>query len=316
VLRQSTAINNALDGLRDGQLRIKSNAWGVGGVVGILVEPTPRTRIGLQYTTPMSMRFDDVVEEVAGAGRSIQFLRLVIGAIVDVPVGSQVDLKLTMPQQVMVSAYHEFTDRFALMGNVGWQNWRAFGQPEVTIHGGGAATRELNLEQGYDDTWHVAIGAHYRLTPEWLLTGGFAYDSSAVSDCRRTVAFPVDQQFRYALGVQYVLSKSLTLGAAYTLIYGGTAPVNQTGGRSRARSWATTCRTSSTPSVSTSPGGSSVTGTSGPRGGRPSMSAPKIASPRRFPPRDGRYQKWIRCQNWPPGARTIRRKLEDTTSAR
>ena len=229
-LRQSTALNNVLDGLPDGQLRIKSDAWGVGGVVGILVEPTPRTRIGVQYTAPMSMNFDELVEEVVGAGRSLRFLRLVIGAVVDVPVGSQVDVKLTMPQQVMVSAYHEFTDRFALMGNVGWQDWSAFGQPDVTIHGGGAPRREFTLDQGYDDTWHVAIGAHYRLTPEWLLTGGFAYDSSAVSNSRRTVAFPVDQQFRYALGVQYILSKTLTLGAAYTLIYAGTAPVNQTGG--------------------------------------------------------------------------------------
>ena len=32
------------------------------------------------------------------------------------------------------------------------------------------------------------------------------------------------------MGVQYAFSKTLTLGAAYTLIYAGTAPVNQLGG--------------------------------------------------------------------------------------
>jgi long-chain fatty acid transport protein len=129
----------------------------------------------------------------------------------------------------MVSAYHEFTDKFALMGNAGWQNWSAFGRPDVTIRGGGP-TREFTVDQGYNDTWHVAIGAHYRLTPAWLIMGGFAYDSSAVPDSRRTVAFPVDQQFRYALGVQYAVSKTMTLGAAYTLIDAGSAPVTQTRG--------------------------------------------------------------------------------------
>jgi long-chain fatty acid transport protein len=229
-LRQTTALNNVLDGLPDGQLRIKSHAWGVGGVVGVLVEPTPRTRIGVQYTTPMSMRFDDVIDEVQGAGRSLQFLRLLVGAIADVPVGSQADIELTWPQQVMVSAYHDFTERFALMGNVGWQNWSAFGTPDVTIHGSSAPTRELAVDQGYTDTWHIAIGAHFRLNPEWLLTGGFAYDSSAVSDANRTLAFAVDQQFRYALGAQYALSQTVTLGVAYTLIYAGLAPINQSGG--------------------------------------------------------------------------------------
>ena len=118
----------------------------------------------------------------------------------DIPRGSQADLKLTMPQQVMVSAYHDFTDRFAPMGNVGWQNWSAYGKPDVTIHGGGASTRQLDLDQGYNDTWHIAIGAYYGLAPEWLLTGGFAYDGPAVSNSNRTVSFPMDQQFRYAWG--------------------------------------------------------------------------------------------------------------------
>jgi long-subunit fatty acid transport protein len=51
-----------------------------------------------------------------------------------------------------------------------------------------------------------------------------------VSDADRTLAFPVDRQFRYALGAQYALTKNITLGADFTLIDAGSAPVNQTGG--------------------------------------------------------------------------------------
>lgn len=233
VLGQESAINNINPRLSDGQLKVKSSAFGIGGVVGALVEPTPRTRIGVQYVTPMSMEFDDIIDSVNGVGRGLRFLLDVIGARLNVSAGSQVDLTLTMPQQVMLSAYHEFTDRFALMGNVGWQDWSAFGRPDVTVKGGN--TRAFTVDQGYDDTWHVAIGAHYRLTPVWLLMGGFAYDTSAVSDANRTVAFPVDQQFRYALGVQYAVSKSITLGAMYTLVTLGSAPTDQSGGPLRGR---------------------------------------------------------------------------------
>jgi long-chain fatty acid transport protein len=165
---------------------------------------------------------------VQGAGRSLQILRLIVGAAVDVPVGSQVDLKLTMPQQVMASAYHAFNDRLALMLNFGWQNWSAFGHPSVVISAN--PNQRLSPDQGYNDTFHTAIGVHYQVAPAWLLKAGFAYDTSAVSDANRTLAFPVDRQFRYALGAQYALSKNITVGADFTLIDAGSAPVNQGGG--------------------------------------------------------------------------------------
>ena len=59
---------------------------------------------------------------------------------------------------------------------------------------------------------------------------GFAYDTSPVDESDRTVTLALDRQIRYAGGVQYDLSKSATLGAAYTLISTGDAPLNQDGG--------------------------------------------------------------------------------------
>jgi long-chain fatty acid transport protein len=224
-LGQDTALNNTLDGLPDGTLKVRGNAWGVGGVVGIMVEPSPTTRVGIQYTTPMSFQYNDIIDEVQGAGPSLRFLRLLVGAALDIPVGSQVDLRLTMPQQVMASAYHAFSDRLALMLNFGWQNWSAFGRPSVLISAN--PNQRLSLDQGYQDTFHTALGVHYRLTQDWLLKAGFAYDTSAVSDANRTLAFPVDRQFRYALGAQWALTRNITLGTDFTLIDAGSAPVTQ-----------------------------------------------------------------------------------------
>jgi hypothetical protein len=78
-----------------------------------MLEPTATTCVGVQYTTPMTFQYNDIIDEVRGAGRSLQFFRLLVGAVVDVPVGSQIDLKLTMPQQMMASAYHAFDDQLA-----------------------------------------------------------------------------------------------------------------------------------------------------------------------------------------------------------
>jgi long-chain fatty acid transport protein len=228
VIRHDSAINNVADRLPDGTLKIRDNAFGVGGVVGVMIEPTATTRFGVQYTTPMSFTYDNIIDSVQGLGPGLRTLFIAVGGLLEIPVGSQVDLKLTMPQQVMASVYHQFNDRLALMGNFGWQNWSAFGEPTVTVHGN--PERRFTVDQGYEDTFHTAIGIHYRVAEKWLLVGGFAYDSSAVSDSRRTVAFPVDEQFRYAIGVQWAVSKDITLGAMYTLIDAGSAPVNQSRG--------------------------------------------------------------------------------------
>ena len=174
-----------------------------------MLEPTPTTRVGIQYTTPMTFQYNDIVDEIQGAGPSLQRFRLLVGAVVDVPVGSQIDLRLTMPQQVMASAYHAFNNQLALMLNFGWQNWSAVGRPSGLI--GGNPNQRLSLDQGYNDTFHTAIRVHYQLTSAWLLKADFAYDTSAVSDANRTVAFAVDRQFRYALGTQYAITKNITL---------------------------------------------------------------------------------------------------------
>ena len=44
----------------------------------------------------------------------------------------------------------------------------------------------LAVDRNYKDTWHVAFGAHYRVTDPWLLTAGLAYDSSMMDDEDRT----------------------------------------------------------------------------------------------------------------------------------
>ncbi|MEJ0091146.1 MAG: outer membrane protein transport protein [Limisphaerales bacterium] len=99
------------------------------------------------------------------------------------------NLGLTVPQSVMLGIYQELSAKWAVMADVGWQQWSQFGKADVSVGPGalGGITTQLN----YQDTWHGAIGAEYRLSEDWLLTGGFAYDTSAVSDASRTVTLPM-----------------------------------------------------------------------------------------------------------------------------
>jgi long-chain fatty acid transport protein len=223
-----SAINNPNPALEDGELKLKSTAVSFGGNVGVLVEPVRGTRLGVTWRSPVNLHFNDIVDEVKNLGPGLNLIVDILGKRFDVPRGSQVDMTLTNPQEMMFSVYQDLTRELAIMGNFGWQNWKSFGNPGVTIHGG--TTIDTTADLHFSNTYHWSIGAMYRIAPPWLLMAGFAYDTSPVAQDHRTVLLPVDRQIRYSAGVQYDLSPTSTLGVAYTLISAGDAPVNQDAG--------------------------------------------------------------------------------------
>ena len=223
-----SAINNPDPTLGDGDLKLKSATVSFGGNVGVLVEPVHGTRLGVTYRSPVNLHFNDIIDEVKNLGPGLNLVLDILGRRFDVPRGSKIDITVTNPQEMMFSVYHDLTRELAIMGNFGWQNWKSFGRLGVTIHGGNTIDTTADLH--FSNTYHWSVGAMYRIAPPWLLTAGFAYDTSPVAEDHRTVLLPLDRQVRYSAGVQYDLSQTATLGVAYTLISTGDAPVNQDGG--------------------------------------------------------------------------------------
>ena len=143
-----------------------------------------------------------------------------------------IELDMEIPQAVMVSAYHEFTDKLTVMGNVGWQDWSGFGNIDVSINSDTSTNATQDL--GYDDTWHFALGLQYRIAAPWLFSAGVAYDTSpADSGKKRTPALPLDRQMRAGAGVQYELNQDVTLGVAYEYLDLGDGNINLKGGNLR-----------------------------------------------------------------------------------
>ena len=202
----------------DGQMRVRDEAWGFGANVGVLVSPRPGTRIGATYLSPVKLDFSDRPEF-----SNLGTYALGKPAFLFPP---SLNLGLTVPQSVMLGIYQELNDQWAVMADVGWQNWSHFGRADVSVGPGalGGITTQLN----YDDTWHGALGAEYKLNQDWLLTGGVAYDSSAVSDANRTVTIPMGEAYRFGLGAIYHWSQRLDIGAAYEFVWAGDMPINQT----------------------------------------------------------------------------------------
>ena len=125
-LNYSAAINNRFFvDAPDGQMQVKDSTWGAGGNVGLLFEPAKGTRLGVTYYSQVKLNFGGVpaFSNLSGPMGSA----LASGGHLT----NELDLGVTVPQSVMVSSYHEFTDRWAMMLDFGWQNWKQFGKVDI-----------------------------------------------------------------------------------------------------------------------------------------------------------------------------------------
>ena len=219
-LKEKVGINNLDPRLPDGQLRI--NGWwtaGLGGDIGILVEPTPTTRFGIQYLTPVSLNFSGT-PFFRGLGPSLSTLVRRRGIL-----GATVNIDMTVPQSLLFSAFHQINEKIAVMADAGWQNWSAFGNPEIGINSINPRTETANLR--YQDTFHFALGTQYTPARRWILSNGFAFDNSMVSAPSRSVSAPVGNAWRIGAGAQYALTESLALGFAYEFMWQGNLGLHQ-----------------------------------------------------------------------------------------
>ncbi len=205
------AVNNSLG--PDGQMTLKDGTWGFGANVGVMIKASDRTRFGLTYLSPVDLDFKDT-PSFTGLGPAL-------GAILANP--RELDLGVTVPQSVMVSAYHDLNERWALMADFGWQNWHQFGNVQAGVEAGGTTTLKLN----YQDTWHGALGAQYRASQKCTLSAGAAFDSSAVDSANRTVTLPMGQTWRFGAGVQYQLGPALSVDLGETFMWAGNMSVDQ-----------------------------------------------------------------------------------------
>ncbi len=213
-LKFQSKINNALPRAQDGGLAIESWDEAFGGNVGILLKPIAKLRIGLTYQSPEDYKFG-FRPHLTNLGPILNRIRNRIG-------GSKINIPMEVPQQVMLSGLYEVTSYWSLMGNVGWQNWSAFGEFPIGISTAKQRTVEANLH--FSDTCQIAIGQQLRIGEKWLWSAGFAYDSSTVSKSNRLPTLPIDRQLRYGTGIQYQINSDITAGAAWEFMDAGPAP--------------------------------------------------------------------------------------------
>lgn len=189
----------------DGKVKLDdADDFQVAPVASILLEPSPRYRIGVVYLGETDFDLD--------------------GDVKLSPIDIQASVKANIPlaQTVRVSGYWQLTDRVALLSSAGWQDWSVLDEVPVSAELG-----SQDVPLGWKDTWYGAVGVEVRATDRTIVQTGLRYDSSPVDSKDRQTSLPVDEQIRFAFGALHDLSDKTTLGLSFEYVNLGKADVNQ-----------------------------------------------------------------------------------------
>lgn len=147
------------------------------------------------------------------------------------------EVPLTTPQSLTVSYAQQLTDKLQLVAGATWTQWSVFEDFDVKSSEsklgkiealGGLGNGYIgHIEENWQDTVAVAIGANYRLNDDWLLRAGYANDQSPVSNSWRTARVPDNDREWLSAGFNYRINQDLDIDFAYSHLFFADTKVNE-----------------------------------------------------------------------------------------
>ena len=207
----TSAIDNPIPTAADGKVKIKGNDTALGYNLGMLFEITPQTRFGLTYHSKVDYRLKGETT-VSGPG-------FVIGSSAGTYDAS---LELTTPESVDFSVTHELNTDWTLYAGSTWTRWSRLEEIRADNQGvGGLLAGNLSSisePQNWHDTWAHAVGAAYKLNPQWTLRAGLAVDQSPTNNTDRSPRIPTGDRKIISLGTAWSPNDDVTIDLAYSYL--------------------------------------------------------------------------------------------------
>ena len=207
----TSAIDNPIPTAADGKVKIKGNDTALGYNLGVLFEITPQTRFGLTYHSKVDYRRKGDTT-VSGPGFVISSSAGTYDA----------SLELTTPESVDFSVTHELNADWTLYAGSTWTRWSRLEEIRADNKGvGGLLAGNLSSisePQNWHDTWAHAVGAAYKLNPQWTLRAGLAVDQSPTNNTDRSPRIPTGDRKIISLGTAWSPNDDVTIDLAYSYL--------------------------------------------------------------------------------------------------
>lgn len=214
----STAIATILT---DGFQRNTADDWGLGYHVAMLYELSENTRVGINYRSRVNIDAKGLSEQVNSITDQPDVPNFFTNGLRSEFTGGS---KVALPETLYLSAYHAFTEQFAIMADINWTAWTRFKtlrlRYDAPLPGESAANRvPTDTLENWTDTLRIAVGAEYTLSDKYKFRIGAAWDESPVKTEFRTARVPDSDRIWVGLGFGFALSQNLWVDLGYAHLF-------------------------------------------------------------------------------------------------
>ena len=195
----------------DGKAELTGDDWGYGYNLGVLLEPSDNTRLGIAYRSKVNLT---IKGDAKTSGLPAQL---------NLNGKNDAKLDLSLPDTLSLSGLHQLNPQWAIMADVTWTKWSNLNELDVKIQGGAQSVTQLQ----WNDSTRYAIGATYKYNESWLFRSGVAFDQTPVPNAQlRTARIPDADRTWLAIGANYKYNKKLSFDLGYAHLFVDNPDIN------------------------------------------------------------------------------------------
>jgi len=184
-------------------LDVKGSDWALGYNLGLMLQLTPATRLGLAYRSQLDFKLE-------GRERWAQPTAAGVDQPIRASIKTPANLSLALSQSV--------GERWEILGDLTWTEWSVIDTIQVKNKNSGQALQQIPYR--FRDTWRIGVGANYRYSDTLKLRFGVAHDKTPVrAPSDRTMTLPDADRTWLSVGAKYQLSGTTSLDVGYTHIF-------------------------------------------------------------------------------------------------
>lgn len=195
---------------------LKGDEWGFGWNAGILYELDKDNRYGLTYRSEIKIDFDgDYRSSLNPAYNSFLGPR----GLPSGTGGSTIDgaLNLNLPEMWEISGYNRVAPKWAVHYSLAYTSWSQFQELKAKNSDGGTL---FYKEEGFRDSYRLALGTTYYMDDNWTFRSGIAYDDSPIPADKRSISIPDQDRLWLSAGTTYAFNQDASVDVGVSYMHG------------------------------------------------------------------------------------------------
>lgn len=199
----------------DGEVDADSIAWGFN--VGLMWSPLENLRFGLSYRSKVNHNAegDFTIDNIRDVQKDYEYIYGLAGTYGDARA------TLSAPAWAMATAAWDVNELLSLYATFRWTDWSSFDTLDIKSSGLNPVGGVKTVENHWQDTYLVSVGADLRFTNWWTFRAGIGYETSAVDDPKyRTAIIPDADRLWLALGSSFKATENMQIDVSAAWLHG------------------------------------------------------------------------------------------------